>query len=47
MPSAGGRRARPFITETEKAKKSPAISPQPSAVKSVKVKIRLSIVTIK
>jgi hypothetical protein len=36
IPSAEGRRARAFITEVEKAKKSPPINPHPSAVTSVK-----------
>src|SRR6187551_1106680 len=47
IPSRAGRRARAFITATEKAKKNPAISPQPSAVASVKAKSKLSPVAIK
>ena len=47
MPSADGRRARAFITETEKAKKSPAINPQPSAATSVMVKSKPSTVVTK
>src|SRR5262245_6005043 len=38
IASLAGRRARAFITQTEKAKKNPAISPQPSAEKSEKQK---------
>ena len=34
-------RASPFITKAEKAKKTPAISPQPSALISVKTKSKL------
>src|SRR5262249_21150931 len=44
MPCAAGRRARAFIMKAEKAKKTPAISPQPSAVKSVKAKSNLSVI---
>src|SRR5262245_48969559 len=44
MPCAAGRRARAFITKDEKAKKTPAINPQPSAEKSVKAKSNLSII---
>ena len=44
MPSAEGRRARAFMTEIEKAKKSPPINPHPSAVISVNVKSKLSII---
>jgi len=39
MPCSGGRRDRAFITQTENAKKNPAISPHPSADKSVRMKI--------
>jgi hypothetical protein len=46
MPSAGGSRPSAFITKAEKAKKTPAINPQPSAVKSVKAKRGLSTVAI-
>jgi hypothetical protein len=38
IPCAGWSRARAFITNVEKAKKTPAISPQPSAEKSFNVK---------
>ena len=38
IPSSGGRRAKAFITKDEKAKKAPAISPQPSAATRVKTK---------
>ncbi|WP_293302548.1 hypothetical protein [Microcoleus sp. PH2017_27_LUM_O_A] len=38
MPCAGGSRLRAFITKVEKAKKTPAISPQPSADKSFNAK---------
>jgi hypothetical protein len=44
MPSADGRRARAFITQTEKAKKSPAIKPHPSAATSPKVKSKVSVI---
>ena len=44
MPCAAGRRARAFITKDEKAKKTPAINPQPSAEISVKAKTNLSII---
>jgi hypothetical protein len=43
-PCAAGRRPRAFITKDEKAKKTPAISPQPSAEKSVKAKSNLSVI---
>lgn len=46
MPSDGDRRARAFITKAEKAKKTPAISPQPSAAKSVTPNIKSSNVAI-
>src|SRR5262249_10529352 len=44
---AAGRRARACITATEKAKKSPAINPHPSAVTNVKVKRKPSTIAIK
>ncbi|MEH1803890.1 hypothetical protein [Nostoc sp.] len=47
MPSFGWSRARAFITKVEKAKKTPATNPQPSAVKSVKGKRKLSTNIIK
>src|SRR5262245_19819653 len=47
IPSADGRRARAFITAAEKAKKSPAINPQPSAATSVMVKVKPSLVVTK
>jgi hypothetical protein len=45
IPCAGGRLARAFIMQAEKAKKNPAISPQPSADKKVRTKSKRSIVT--
>jgi hypothetical protein len=44
-PCAGCSRARAFITKLEKAKKTPAFSPQPRAVTKVNVKRNLSIVS--
>jgi hypothetical protein len=38
MPAPRGWRAGAFITKAEKAKKTPAISPQPSAAKNVETK---------
>jgi hypothetical protein len=38
MPCVGWSWARAFITKDEKAKKTPAISPQPSAEKSFNAK---------
>ena len=43
MPCGGWSRARALITVFEKMKKTPAISPQPSADKRVNVKNRFSI----
>ena len=40
MPSAGSR-ANAFITKVEKAKKTPAIAPQLSAVTSVRMEVKL------
>lgn len=47
IPSAEVRRARAFITATEKAKKSPPIKPHPSAVIIVTVKSKLSEIDIR
>ncbi len=47
IPALGGKRARAFITKAENAKKTPAISPQPSAATSVTAKSKASIVAIK
>jgi hypothetical protein len=44
MPWAGGREARAFITNVENAKKTPAISPQPSADMRVEAKSNLLII---
>ncbi len=44
MPCGGWSRARALITVFEKMKKTPAISPQPSADKRVNVKNRFSII---
>src|SRR5262245_12487792 len=44
MPPAGGRRPSAVITTTENAKKSPAISPEPSAARNVNAKISCSII---
>src|SRR5215472_5057461 len=44
---AAGRRARACITATEKAKKSPAINPHPSAVTNVTVNRKSSTIAIK
>ena len=41
MPSSAGSRASAFITKVEKAKKTPAIVPQPSAVTSVRMEVKL------
>ena len=41
MPSSAGSRANAFITKVEKAKKTPAIVPQPSAVTSVRMEVKL------
>jgi hypothetical protein len=38
MPAPRGWRAGAFITKAEKAKKTPAISPQPSAARNAKTK---------
>src|SRR5262245_40330810 len=46
MPPAAGRRARACITATEKAKKSPAINPHPSAVTNVTVNRKPSTMAI-
>src|SRR5262245_9631268 len=46
MPPAAGRRARACITATEKAKKSPAINPHPSAVTNVTVNRKPSTIAI-
>src|SRR5680860_626586 len=45
IPAGAGIRASAFITAVEKAKKIPAISPQPSAAKRVEANSRASIVT--
>ena len=42
MPCEGERRAKAFITKAEKAKKTPAINPLPSAEVKVKIEISLS-----
>ena len=47
MPWADGRRARALITETEKAKKRPAINPQPSAATSAMEKTKPSTIAIR
>lgn len=39
MPCGGGSRPRAIITKLEKAKKTPATSPQPSAAKNVKLRL--------
>jgi hypothetical protein len=44
MPWAGCRRARAFITKLEKAKKTPALSPQPRAVATARAASNPSIV---
>jgi hypothetical protein len=41
MPSFAGSRANAFITKVENAKKTPAIVPQPSAVMSARMEIKL------
>ena len=38
MPFAGGSRPRAFITNTEKAKKTPPTTPQPTAASVVSVR---------
>jgi hypothetical protein len=38
IPCAGWSLARALITKTEKAKKTPAINPQPNAVNNFKIK---------
>jgi hypothetical protein len=44
MPGAAGRRARALITQAEKAKKNPLISPQPRAETNVSTNSRRSII---
>ncbi|MCC5645401.1 hypothetical protein LC607_21120 [Nostoc sp. CHAB 5824] len=47
IPSFGWSRVRAFITKVEKAKKTPATSPQPSAENSFNAKSKLLVVVIK
>ena len=44
IPCAGERRANAFITNAEKAKNTPPISPQPSPDRNVRMEISLSII---
>lgn len=47
MPWGAGCRARAFITKDEKAKKTPAISPQPSAENNFNAKSDWLVIAIK
>ncbi|WP_248277297.1 hypothetical protein [Brasilonema octagenarum] len=47
MPCVGFSRASALITKVEKAKKTPAISPQPSAEKSFNAKSEWLVIAIK
>jgi hypothetical protein len=42
MPAAGGWRSSAHITVAEKARKNPAISPEPSAARNVRIGTRES-----
>jgi len=44
IPCAGERRASAFITNAEKAKNTPPITPQPSPDENVRMEINLSII---
>src|SRR4030095_9438582 len=44
IPCAGEKRASAFITDAEKAKNTPPISPQPSPDANVRMEINLSII---